>query len=115
MYRGPLGQWAWLLHRGSGIAVTLFLFVHILDTALVGLGPRVYDVVTSIYHRPAVRVLEFLLVAAVLYHGGNGVRLIAIDFWPEAINYNRTMLRAGLGLFPLLLLGVAYVMLRSAF
>jgi succinate dehydrogenase / fumarate reductase cytochrome b subunit len=113
MYRGSLGQWAWLLHRVSGVAVGLFLFVHILDTALVGFGPQVYNFVTSIYHRPALRVLEFLLVSAVLYHGANGLRVIAIDFVPAAITYNRAMILVGLALLPPILLVVAYIMLHS--
>lgn len=112
MYRGPLGQWAWLLHRVSGVAVGLFLFVHILDTALVGFGPQVYNFVTSIYHQPALRILEFLLVSAVFYHGANGLRLVAIDFVPSAINYNRAMIIAGLLIFPPVLLVVAYITLR---
>ncbi len=112
MYRGPPSQWAWLLHRVSGVAVALFLYLHILDTALVGFGPSVYNTVTGIYHRPAIRILEVLLVGAVLYHGGNGLRLIAIDFWPPAIHYNRAMIYTGLIVFPVVMLGVAYVMLR---
>lgn len=111
MYRGQIGQWAWILHRVSGVAVAFFLFIHILDTALVGFGPNVYNVVVGIYERPAVRVLEVLLVAAVLYHGGNGLRLIAIDFIPDAIKYNRAMIWTGAVLFPMIMLPVAYLML----
>jgi succinate dehydrogenase / fumarate reductase cytochrome b subunit len=115
VYRGQLGQWAWLLHRASGVAVALFLYIHILDTALVGFGSSVYNAVTSIYHRPALRVLEVLLVGAVLYHGVNGLRLIAIDFWPAAIRYNRTLIYAGLIAFPILMTAVAYLMLHGLF
>jgi succinate dehydrogenase / fumarate reductase cytochrome b subunit len=115
VYRGQLGQWAWLLHRASGVAVALFLYIHILDTALVGFGPRVYNTVTGIYHQPALRVLEVFLVGAVLYHGGNGLRLIAIDFWPPAIRYNRAMITAGLIIFPILMIAVAYLMLQRLF
>lgn len=112
MYRGQIGQWAWVLHRVSGVAVAFFLFVHILDTALVGFGPNVYNVVVGIYERPAVRVLEVLLVAAVLYHGGNGLRLIAIDFIPSAIKINRAMIWTGAVLYAAIMIPVAYLMLR---
>ncbi len=115
MYRGQIGQWAWLLHRVSGVAVAFFLFVHILDTALVGFGPDTYNLVVGIYERPAIRVLEILLVAAVLYHGGNGLRLIAIDFIPSAIKYNRAMIWAGTVLFPAIMVPVTYLMLRPMF
>src|SRR5579883_1673690 len=115
VYRGPSGQWAWLLHRVSGVAVAFFLFVHILDTALVGFGPDTYNLVVGIYERPAIRVLEILLVAAVLYHGGNGLRLIAIDFIPSAIKYNRAMIIVGAVLYALIMIPVAYLMLRTTF
>lgn len=114
-YRGQIGQWAWLLHRVSGAAVALFLFVHILDTALVGFGPTAYNTVTSVYHNTFVRILEVLLVGAVFYHGANGVRLLVIDFWPRGISYNRAMMVAGLVVFPIIMLVVAYVMLRTSF
>lgn len=115
MYRGQIGQWVWLLHRVTGVAVAFFLFVHILDTALVGFGPNVYNVVVQIYERPAIRVLELLLVAAVLFHGGNGLRLIAIDFIPSAIKFNRAMIVVGAVVYPLIMIPVAYLMLRTIF
>jgi succinate dehydrogenase / fumarate reductase cytochrome b subunit len=115
MYLGQRGQWAWLLNRASGVAVVFFLYVHILDTALVGFGPNVYNLVTSIYHRPALRVLEVLLVGAVLFHGVNGLRLIAIDFWPAAIRFNRAHLVVGTVVFPVVMALVAFIMLRRVF
>ena len=112
LYRGQSGQWAWLLHRVSGVAVALFLFVHILDTALIGFGPGVYNFVVDIYARPAIRILEVLLVGAVLYHGGNGLRLIAIDFWPAAIRFNRRMIVIGSILFIVLMIPTTYIIVR---
>ena len=40
-YRGREGQIAWMLHRVTGIAVFLFLAVHILDIFLMSFGPEV--------------------------------------------------------------------------
>ena len=36
----------------------LFLFVHIVDTAIVGWGPEAYDRVESVYQNWFVRLLE---------------------------------------------------------
>ena len=33
VYRGHEGQYSWLLHRITGVAVILFLFAHVVDTA----------------------------------------------------------------------------------
>ena len=65
LYKGSPGQWSWLAHRVTGLAVTLFLFAHIVDTAVVGWGPDAYNRVTEVYHNWAVRILELGLVAAV--------------------------------------------------
>ena len=37
--RGREIYFAWLLHRISGLAIMLFLFLHVLDTCLIGFGP----------------------------------------------------------------------------
>lgn len=80
MYRGREGMWAWLLHRVAGVAIIAFLLAHIIDTALVGWGPKVYNHVVKLYTHPFFRTGEILLAAALIYHGINGLRIIAIDF-----------------------------------
>ena len=82
LYRGGIGQWSWLFHRVTGVAVLLFLLVHILDTALILLGPDLYNWVIGIYRLPLFGLMEIGLFAAVLYHSLNGVRITLIDFWP---------------------------------
>ena len=84
LYKGSPGQWSWLLHRVTGVAIILFLFAHVVDTAVVGWGPEAYNRVVGVYHNSFVRLLELGLVAAVLYHALNGVRIMIIDFWPRA-------------------------------
>jgi succinate dehydrogenase / fumarate reductase, cytochrome b subunit len=115
LYRGREGMLAWVLHRISGIAVALFLLLHVLDTALVTFGPDVYDHVLGIYRLPLIRVLEVALAAGVLYHAGNGIRVTLIDLWPPAIKYQRALLYGGAIIFPLIILPVAFAMLRPLF
>ena len=43
IYRGREGQWAWLLHRVTGVGIILFLFAHVVDTAVIGWGPAAYN------------------------------------------------------------------------
>lgn len=115
MYLGREGYVAWLLHRVSGLGVLLFLFLHILDTSLIGFGPEVYETFVEFYRHPAIRVLEAILVVAVIFHAGNGVRVILIDFWPRGVEYQRQMFWIGAVLFPLVVLPVVYIMLRPVF
>jgi succinate dehydrogenase / fumarate reductase cytochrome b subunit len=83
LYKGHVGQYSWLLHRVTGVAIILFLFAHVVDTAVVGWGPEAYNRVASVYHNPFIRLLELGLVAAVLYHSFNGVKIMLIDFFPS--------------------------------
>ena len=84
VYRGGQGMWAWILHRVTGVGVMIFIVIHILDTWLIGFGPEVYDTVMNIYRHPIFRLGEVALVGAILFHALNGLRVILIDFWPEA-------------------------------
>lgn len=92
LYRGDPGMWAWVLHRITGATIFFFLFVHVLDTAVVRVSPETYSAVIETYKTPLVGLMELSLVAAVLYHALNGVRVILIDFWEQGPRYQRLML-----------------------
>ncbi len=85
-------MWSWVLHRISGATIFFFLFVHVLDTALVRVGPQQYNEVIATYKTPIVGLMEFGLVAAVLFHALNGIRVILIDFWWQGTRHQRLML-----------------------
>ena len=91
LYKGHEGQYSWLLHRVTGLAIILFLFAHVVDTAVVGWGPEAYNRVASVYHNPFIRLLELGLVAAVLYHSFNGVKIMLIDFFPGLTRHIRVL------------------------
>ena len=91
LYRGGEGMWVWVLQRITGVAVFFFLFVHVLDTALVRVSPDAYDAVIATYKTPLVNLLEIGLVGAVLYHALNGVRIILVDFWSKGARYQKQM------------------------
>ncbi|TGD86776.1 succinate dehydrogenase, cytochrome b556 subunit [Mycolicibacterium sp. CH28] len=92
LYRGDPGMWSWVLHRITGATIFFFLFVHVLDTALVRVSPQAYNEVVETYKAPIVGLMEIGLVAALLYHALNGVRIILIDFWWKGPRYQRQML-----------------------
>ena len=91
LYRGKVGMWSWVLHRITGLAIYFFLLVHVLDTALVRLSPEAYDAVIATYKTPIIGVAELGLVAAILFHAFNGVRIILIDFWSKGSKYQNVM------------------------
>ena len=111
VYRGGTGQWSWALHRLTGIGVLLFLFAHILDTALIILGPGLYNKIIALYRLPLFGLAEIGLFAAVLYHSLNGVRICVIDFWPVSTRYHKQMWGGVMLLFFAVFLPVAWIML----
>lgn len=82
-YRGREGHWAWMMHRVSGLGILLFLFLHVLDIFLVGVGEEAFNAFLFFYHAPVFKIFELALIFGVVYHAFNGVRVILVDFWPE--------------------------------
>jgi succinate dehydrogenase / fumarate reductase cytochrome b subunit len=80
---------AWLGHRLSGIGVLLFLFLHVVETATVLFGPEVYDFTQTLYRNLPAKLGEVLLMAALVYHSLNGLRVIVMDFWPRTTVFYR--------------------------
>jgi succinate dehydrogenase / fumarate reductase cytochrome b subunit len=115
LYRGDPGMWSWVAHRITGVSVFFFLFVHVLDTALVRVSPEAYDQVIDTYKNPVVGLMELGLVAAVLYHALNGVRVMLVDFWAQGPRYQRQMLWAILGIWVVVMVPAAVRMLMHTF
>ncbi|MCV7367123.1 succinate dehydrogenase, cytochrome b556 subunit [Mycolicibacterium duvalii] len=99
LYRGDPAMWSWVLHRISGATIFFFLFVHVLDTALVRVSPQAYNEIIETYKTPIIGLMEIGLVGAVLYHALNGIRVILVDFWSEGPRYQRQMLWVVAGVF----------------
>jgi succinate dehydrogenase / fumarate reductase cytochrome b subunit len=90
-YRVSWSQLAWFGHRASGLGVLLFLFLHIVETSTVLFGPEVYDFTQTFYKNLPAKLGEVLLFAALVYHALNGLRVIAMDFWPGLTIYYRPL------------------------
>lgn len=113
-YKGGIGQWSWAAHRITGVLVVAFLFGHIVDTFAVGFGPELYNETVSLYKQWWFAPFEVMLVAAVLFHALNGMRIILFDFWPRLALMQRPFAYAQLVLFLLGFVPAAVFMLRGA-
>jgi succinate dehydrogenase cytochrome b556 subunit len=82
-YRGKIGQWSWVFHRIAGLGTLLFLVIHVIDTSWVYFYPELYEEAISIYQTPLFTVGEFFLVACVVFHAFNGLRIALFDYRPE--------------------------------
>jgi succinate dehydrogenase / fumarate reductase cytochrome b subunit len=123
-YGGGVGQWSWLVHRVTGLGIALFLVVHIIDTFLVVAYPAEYDFTVAIYggtfagqyHWPlrwAFRLSELALIACVVFHAANGVRIVLFDFWPRAASYQVPLFWAVMIVFSGIMIPVSFVVLGA--
>lgn len=90
-YRVSWAQLAWFGHRLSGIGVLVYLFIHIVETSMVTLGPEVYNATLGLFKNLPIRLGEVLLMAALVYHSLNGLKVILIDFVPAATVWYRPL------------------------
>ena len=98
VYRGREGQWAFVLHRLSGVALALYLLLHVLDISLVMYGPDgPFNAFLAFYHQWPFRVGLILVMAAVVYHAFNGLRIILMDFTGWGTRYHRQLWYGVLG------------------
>ena len=87
MYRGREGQWAFILHRLSGVAIAFYLMIHVVNISLSMFGPKVANSAMAIFHIPIFRVGLILVMAGVVYHALNGLRIIIMDFTGWGVKY----------------------------
>ena len=90
-YRVSWAQLAWFGHRASGLGVLFYLFMHIVETSTVLFGPEVYNAAVGIFKNLPARLGEVVLMAALVYHALNGLRVMAMDFWPRLTEYYRPL------------------------
>ena len=76
-------MWSWVAHRITGVMLFFFLFVHVIDISMVRVSPEVFNIAVETYKNPIVGLMEVGLVAAFLFHGLNGIRMILVDFWSQ--------------------------------
>jgi len=105
LYRGREGMWSWVGHRVTGVVIFFFLLVHVLDTSLVRVSPEAYNAVIGSYKNPLMALGETGLVAAIVFHAFNGLRIIAVDFWKKGAKYQRQMLWTVLALWVIVMVG----------
>lgn len=107
LYRGKVGMWSWVMHRITGVAIFFFLLVHILDTSLVRVSPEAYNSVIATYKTVIIGLGELGLVAAILFHALNGIRIILIDTWSKGAKYQNVLFWIVIGIALVLFAGFA--------
>ncbi len=87
MYRGREGQWAFIFHRVSGLAILFYLLIHVAELAAAMWGPQYSNAILGFFHTPVFRLALLGIIAAVLYHALNCFRIIFMDFTGWGVKY----------------------------
>lgn len=74
------GSWAFLLNRLTAIALTFYLIVHLVVLNKLTQGAQSYDDFVAFAQEPLIKAGEVLLIAALVLHGLNGLRLTLLAF-----------------------------------
>ena len=72
--------WMFLLHRITGVALLAYFVAHVLaiSTAMLA-GPDAFASVMGTFRQPPFRAVEVAVVGCILFHGLNGLHLIAAE------------------------------------
>ena len=86
-YRGGGTMLTWALHRIGGMAMILFVGVHILSGfSMQQFGSDLGTFINSLYESTYFQIFIYFFV---IFHAINGMRIITLDVWPKLLQYQR--------------------------
>ena len=71
---------SFVLRRVSGVALVIYLGLHILVIGSATSGPGVFDATLAIVQTDIFKLGEIALLAAVVYHAFDGIRLLLVHY-----------------------------------
>ncbi len=78
---------AWLLHRIGGLAILVFVGTHVLSSYFqYQLASELAQTINVIYESVYFQVVLYFFI---LFHVINGLRIIILDIFPQALEYQR--------------------------
>lgn len=100
MYRST-GFISFILRRVTGVALVLYLFMHMWVIGSVNSGPGVFDARLALVQTPFFKFAEIALLAAVVYHGFDGIRLLIVHYL-DVTEYRKSLFYAAFAVSALL-------------
>ena len=91
------GSWAFILNRLSAVGLTVYLGLHLVVLNKLAQGPQSYDSFVVFSQSPLIKTGEAVLIAAVLFHGLNGLRL-TLNALGIGIRYQKQLFSVAIGI-----------------
>jgi succinate dehydrogenase / fumarate reductase cytochrome b subunit len=92
MYKST-GFISFVLRRFTGVALVLYLGMHMLVIGSATQGVAAFDATLKVVQGPLFKLLEIALIAAVAYHAFDGVRLLIVHYF-NVIDYRKSLFYA---------------------
>ena len=99
--------WAFLVHRISGVLLTLFLPIHFFTLGQALRGEANFDAILRWTEQPIVKAGELAMVLLLAGHLTGGVRLLMLEFLPWR-DWHKSLLAVALGVT--LTIGAAFLL-----
>ena len=78
--RRKSGMWAYALNRITGIGLVVYLYLHLGVLSMLLRGQSAWDSFVALARSPFYLALDVILLAGILIHGLNGLRLALTGF-----------------------------------
>jgi succinate dehydrogenase / fumarate reductase cytochrome b subunit len=80
VWKRGVGQWAFLLHRLTGVALFAYLILHVETVSSLLGGPQHYAATLEAMNSLSWHVVIALIFAVGIFHGANGIRIVLTQF-----------------------------------
>lgn len=90
-YEWKPGAISWVLHRLTGIGISIFLGFHIWTQTKIYGGEASFNQVMEFYKLTIIKFGEIVLMGAIIFHALNGVRIVMVDF-ARGARYHKKLL-----------------------
>jgi len=75
-----LGMWAYAINRIACIGLVVYLYLHMVVLSMLSRGPGGWDAFIALARQPYFLLLDVILLAGMLIHGLNGLRVALMGF-----------------------------------
>jgi succinate dehydrogenase / fumarate reductase cytochrome b subunit len=100
MYKST-GFISFFLRRLTGLALVFYLFLHLWVIGSVNSGPEVFNARLAAVQTPFFKLMEIALLAAVVYHAFDGIRLLIVHYL-DVTEYRKSLFYAAFAVSALL-------------
>jgi succinate dehydrogenase hydrophobic anchor subunit len=85
------GMWAWLFQRVTAVVLIVGLVTHLVATHIVNLGHLSFLNIGDRLGSTFFVIIDVSLLAASIFHGLNGARMVVLDYWLQSAAARRAL------------------------